>query len=634
MPKIFGVNTKHIAKFSIESIAFAMKKIIYILLLLPLFGATQSGPAGVGNSSSNGLWLRADLINQANATAVANWLDTSGNDNDAFRTIASEQPIFYNTSNLNNQPIVRFDGNNDQMVISDSPILDGSSGITYYAVLRPNNLNGNPRGILGKRITYTVNSDYSYAWFFWSGNRINLDVHTNNDRFNTGSTTFSNATNYILSYDFDGSLASSQRSRIRSGSNVVQTGSESSTAIPNSSQDLILGALNLNYGDYLGADYAELIHYNYALNAAEHIIVQNYLSAKYNIPLSSNDLYTHDDPANGNFDYDVAGIGRVDASNMHTDSKGSGIIRINNASNLNDDEFLFWGHNNGIQQATNTSDVPAGVQARLQREWRFSEVNSSGTAVDVGTVNITFDLTNMGMINATDLRLIVDSDNDGNFSDETPLSGATHIGGNLYRFTAVNALNNNSRFTLSTTNQSQTPLPIQLIEFKATKRFDLVELNWKTASELNNDYFTIERSYDGKTWSLVANVKGAGNSTAVRSYSIIDDAPLQSVTYYRLKQTDYDGTTSYSPVISVLAGSSEDQQLIAYPNPTSDQIIIEGNLGALNQIIILNAKGQDVTSKIAIKKITGNRVIVDLSKVSASTYIVKTQNSQIKVLKK
>lgn len=613
---------------------FEMKKIIHLLLLFPLVGIAQNGPGGVGNSSSNGLWLRADIINQANATAVANWLDTSGNDNDAFRTVAAEQPTFYNTSSINNQPIVRFDGNNDQMVISDSPILDGSSGITYYAVLRPNNLNGAPRGIIGKRITFTVNSNYSYTWFFWNGNRLNLDVHTNNNRFNTASTTFTNSTNYMLSFDFNGSVPSSQRSRMRSGSNVVQTGSESSTAIPNGNQDLVIGALNLNYGDYLGADYAELIHYNYALNEAEHIIVQNYLSAKYNIPLSSNDLYVHDDPANGNFDYDVAGIGRVDASNMHIDSKGSGIIRINNASNLDNDEFLFWGHNNGLQQATNTADVPPGVQARLDREWRFAEVNSSGVAIDVGTVDITFDLTNMGMVDAADLRLLVDSDNDGNFADESALSGATNIGGNLYRFTAVNSLNNNSRFTLSTTNQAQTPLPIQLIEFKAKKRGELVELIWKTASELNNDFFTIESSYDGKTWSLVGNVKGAGNSTVVRSYSIIDDAPLQSTTYYRLKQTDYDGTTSYAPVISVLVGSSKDQQLFAYPNPTSDQITIEGSWELVNEIQVLNALGQDLSSKVTLNKISGSKVVIDLSGLAPSTYVIRTKNSQVKVFKK
>lgn len=611
-----------------------MRLIFYIFFLIPFITSAQSGPGGVGNSSSNGIWLRADIINQANATAVANWLDTSGNDNDAFRTVAAEQPTLYNTSSLNNQPIVRFDGNNDQMVISDSPILDGSSGITYYAVLRPNNLNGNPRGILGKRITYTVNSNYSYAWFFWNTNRLNLDVHTNNDRFSTTSTTFSNSNNYILSFDFNGSLPTSQRCRIRTGSNVVQTGSESSTAIPNGNQDLVLGALNLNYGDYLGADYAELIHYNYALNAAEHIIVQNYLSAKYNIPISSNDLYTHDDPANGNFDYDVAGIGRVDASNMHIDSKGSGIIRINNASNLDNDEFLFWGHNNGLQQATNTSDVPPGVQARFDREWRFSEVNSSGVAIDVGTVNITFDLTNMGMIDAADLRLLVDSDNDGTFADESPLSGATHIGGSSYRFTAVNALNNNSRFTLSTTNQLQTPLPIQLIEFKAKVKHGLAELNWKTASELNNDFFTIERSTDGENWSLVANVNGAGNSSVVRSYSIVDDAPIQAITYYRLKQTDFDGTVSSPTTISIINNKfSGDGEILVYPNPTKDQITVEASAEEISTIKIRSVRGKDISSSVSFHELSTNKIMIDLSALPSSTYIVHTASGQVKVIK-
>lgn len=336
-----------------------MKRIALISLIFQFgLGLGQSGPGGVGNSASNGLWLKADDIPQLNNTALSTWVDASGNGNNAIQTTGALTPNFLTTSSLNGMPIVRLDGINDEMAVLDSPILDGSAGITFYAVVRPNNLNGNPRGILGKRITYTNPSEYAYTWFFWSGNRINLDVNTNNDRFDSGSTTFSNATNYILSWDFDGTLPSTQRSRLRSESTVILNSTESSTVISNSNQNLAIGALNVGYGTYLGADYAEIIHFNYALDNVDHILVQNYLSAKYAIPIATNDLYDKDDVANGNFDFDVSGIGQLSTTEFNNDAKGSGIVQILNPTGLDDDEFLIWGHNDGDQQATEKNRRP------------------------------------------------------------------------------------------------------------------------------------------------------------------------------------------------------------------------------------------------------------------------------------
>ncbi len=85
------------------------------------------------------------------------------------------------------------------------------------------------------------------------------------------------------------------------------------------------------------------------VNAAQRIIIDNYLSAKYNIPLTSGKIYTQDDPANGNYDFDVAGIGRIDANDINADAKGAGMVEMLNPSNLADNEFLFWGDDGGRQ---------------------------------------------------------------------------------------------------------------------------------------------------------------------------------------------------------------------------------------------------------------------------------------------
>ncbi|PWH86432.1 T9SS type A sorting domain-containing protein [Brumimicrobium oceani] len=111
------------------------------------------------------------------------------------------------------------------------------------------------------------------------------------------------------------------------------------------------------------------------------------------------------------------------------------------------------------------------------------------------------------------------------------------------------------------------PLPIKLISFSSELNIDnsTVDLNWRTASETNNDYFTIEKSQDGFSWEILENIEGAGNSTASLSYSTTDRSPYNGVSYYRLKQTDYDGKYEYSPTISVNLQTINDFTM--HPNP-------------------------------------------------------------------
>src|SRR5690606_37850982 len=137
-----------------------------------------------------------------------------------------------------------------------------------------------------------------------------------------------------------------------------------------------IGANTSGSPGYQG-DLAEIAIYTARVNTAQRILIQNYFAAKYDLLLTENDIYQWDDAANGNFDFDVAGIGRVDGSNMHTDAQGTGIVRIFNASDLQDNEYMMWGHDNG-PMVTVTTDVPPGVQGRLSRVWRVSETNGAG----------------------------------------------------------------------------------------------------------------------------------------------------------------------------------------------------------------------------------------------------------------
>ncbi|MCH7514949.1 MAG: T9SS type A sorting domain-containing protein [Bacteroidetes bacterium] len=139
--------------------------------------------------------------------------------------------------------------------------------------------------------------------------------------------------------------------------------------------------------------------------------------------------------------------------------------------------------------------------------------------------------------------------------------GTVNTGSNFVEETGVNEL---SRWTIS--NESTNPLPIELINFVARFDLDHVRLEWSTASETNNDYFTVERAIDPTDFRDLANIDGAGDSYQLRRYLYIDWVPYAGISYYRLKQTDFDGTYSYSKMVSV-NNNLNSMQLHAYPNP-------------------------------------------------------------------
>lgn len=99
-------------------------------------------------------------------------------------------------------------------------------------------------------------------------------------------------------------------------------------------------------------------------------------------------------------------------------------------------------------------------------------------------------------------------------------------------------------------------LPVELISFNAVCNNDAVKLNWVTASETNNDYFTIERSADGITWNILAIIPGAGNSNTSNYYTADDSHPMADHNFYRLKQTDYNGQYTYSTIRTASCGET------------------------------------------------------------------------------
>ena len=112
------------------------------------------------------------------------------------------------------------------------------------------------------------------------------------------------------------------------------------------------------------------------------------------------------------------------------------------------------------------------------------------------------------------------------------------------------------------------PLPVELVSFESTNAVNGNLLVWKTASETNNDYFTLEKSEDGIEFDLFRLVKGAGNSTTENTYSTLDDSPLNRIVYYRLSQTDFDGTTVLFNTISVVNNQQRKRSFDFVVSPT------------------------------------------------------------------
>ncbi len=174
-------------------------------------------------------------------------------------------------------------------------------------------------------------------------------------------------------------------------------------------------------------------------------------------------------------------------------------------------------------------------------------------------------------------------------------------------------------------------LPIELVDFSALLKNDrTVELSWQTASEKDNDYFTIERSVDGENWAAIQEIDGAGNSTSLLNYTTTDIVSEKGIFYYRLKQTDFDGAYTYSDIRAVVVDQSVSEMSV-FPNPTNGSFTLLHS-GEKVAPALYTAMG---TKADAINVIpTNGGFIYDISTLANGIYFLKTATETIKVVKK
>jgi len=194
----------------------------------------------------------------------------------------------------------------------------------------------------------------------------------------------------------------------------------------------------------------------------------------------------------------------------------------------------------------------------VDRFWQIDKTGASGTA----TLTFTATPAEVGSITG----LIAEHWNKVTGKWDLPSSGQTNT---AYSAT-IPGVTNFSPWTMSGNGH---PLPIQLLNFDAVLNTDKkVDLNWNTATETNNDYFTIERSGDGNNFQELEIIKGAGNSSKTLHYATVDPKPLKGLSYYRLKQTDFDGNFTYSNIDPI--NNMDNNSIVIFPNP----VIASGNV--------------------------------------------------------
>lgn len=349
----------------------------------------------------------------------------------------------------------------------------------------------------------------------------------------------------------------------------------------------------------------------------------------------------------------IIGIGRDDATTLvqkqsqnPTDSIRIFLNRlaVSNASNTgtftkNISHVVMGDNGKALSRNFNSVvELPGGLFSRLEREWKIVKTNfSQSFSIDIKLNAFSIPES----VNVSDLRLLVDDD--GNFGNggttvfqNGDASGTviTYSNGliSILDLNNTHIPDNSTRYFTIASAAITTPLPIELINFDASLENAQIALMWQTGSERNNDFFTVERSEDGVNWEEIDQVKGAGSSSTVLNYKTFDDNPLSGVSYYRLKQTDYDGMFTYSEVESVNIIRSKNSKVLIYPNPAENQVTVEADKSELIDVRIFDILGKDVTSLAEITRENATRIVIDVVNLPKGVYNVRTKTITTKVI--
>lgn len=245
----------------------------------------------------------------------------------------------------------------------------------------------------------------------------------------------------------------------------------------------------------------------------------------------------------------------------------------------------YFNNNPAPTYAYGLNDAP--IDHHSTREyWMLDRVNLTNNV----NVILSWDVNSGGVTDLSEL-LVARWDGDSWTSHGNGGTTGNTTTGTVVTSTPVSSF---SPFTLASTTANN-PLPIELLSFSARAKNKVVELEWSTASETNNDYFTIERSEDGLAFSALDQIAGAGQSKRILNYNTVDENPLHGRSYYRLKQTDYDGSFSYSQIDAVHFAQLMDAKIFASNNTI--EVGLETQVAEAIEVSVLDVAGRVILNK-------------------------------------
>ncbi len=605
-----------------------------------------------GNLKSNlVLWLKGDegTSTTTNNAAMAGWDDQSGNGNDVSQETGSSQPTFKDnaTDNINYNPVIDFDGTDDFISTTNTDLLVNPDGhYTKFGVVVARSISATPQSILG--------GSTASAHIMRINSAAKLSMMHNAAQVRINNTVISTDTPVLTvnRYDPTGTHA------VRLSGNAATGGTDNTL----NDGALDIGGIrngNTTAEQFLDGYIAEVIAYNTALTTDEIRRIESYLGIKYGITLDNSsggaagdylasDASTiWDADVNAAYHNDVILIGRDDDSDLYQKQSAShddtlkvfvDALAADNASNTgtitNDLSFIVIGHNTERLMAHVPQEYPSGIRSRFNREWKVTNTNFTDD------FSMEFEWEEEGAFDINDIRFLVDDD--GDFSNATVYasgdaglsitSGSIIVGG----ISTSHIPANSTRYVTIASSSLNTSLPVELLDFQAVadQRENIVNLHWSTATESNNDYFTIEKSADSQEWEDVLSIPGAGTSAQRLDYAGADKNPFPGLSYYRLRQTDFDGQFSYSPIKQVTLGDGPSKELSLYPNPAQDQIVIVGSHLDVSPMHVYNVQGQDVSNLIRWQEGPAPQtILLDISRLDHGVYTISGSDISLKFVK-
>lgn len=272
----------------------------------------------------------------------------------------------------------------------------------------------------------------------------------------------------------------------------------------------------------------------------------------------------------------------------------------------------------------------ASIPSAIDRWWEITALSGS-TSV---TANLTF--TYRGSENSTTLAPTgTFAAQHWNGSDWDPQVGS---GSGVIAGTGTVTVTGANTFSPWILSSSSAPLPIELLTFNAQLNMTNVDVSWATASETNNDYFTLEKSRDAQNFEKVFIVDGAGNSSSTIEYFDIDHQPYIGISYYRLKQTDFNGKISCSNIVPVEYNPNGDPGISLFPNPsdagTTTYLCLNQFEGQEVLVVLRDIAGREIFSKVVISSSNNELIAIEQQGAIAKGSYLVTATSANKIYNK